>query len=70
MKYKVHTTVKSVEFIKRAVRGRMIGGQAVMEEEDLGWFVCFEGSWERLHLGNEKPNLVRGQKVVITIEGL
>jgi hypothetical protein len=70
MNYKINTTVKSVERLKRVVRGRMVGGQAILEEEDLGWFVCFEGSWERLHMGAVQPNLVVGQKVEIIIRGL
>ena len=47
----------------------MVGEKAELEEEDLGWFVCFEGSWERLHVGEEQPTLRVGQKVEITIEG-
>jgi hypothetical protein len=70
MRYRIKTKVKSVEFLKRTVRGRMVGGKAELTEEDLGWFVCFEGSWEHLHLGNEKPELYEGQPVEITIKGL
>jgi hypothetical protein len=71
MIYKINTTVKSVEFLKRNVRGYMgADGRAVIDTEPLGWFVCFEGSWERLHMGNEKPALVKGQKVEIIIKGL
>ena len=70
MKYKIKTRVKSVERLDRVLRAHMVGGQAVVEKEDLGWYVCFEGSWEKLYLGTEKPNLKVGQAVEITIEGL
>jgi hypothetical protein len=69
MRYKIYTTVKSIEWLKRVMRGRMVGGSSVLEEEDLGWFVCFEGSWERLHVGDVQPTFKVGQKVEITIEG-
>lgn len=68
MKYR--TKVKSVEQMDRVVRGRMIGGQAVLDKENLGWYVGFEGSWERLYYGISKPDLKVGQLVEITIEGL
>lgn len=43
-----------------------------MEEtyKDLGWFVCLEGSWEKLHIGPDKPDLKIGQKVEVTLTGL
>jgi hypothetical protein len=47
-----------------------VGPKPTFDEEDLGWFVCFEGSWERLHVGSEQPTLIVGQKVLIMIEGL
>jgi hypothetical protein len=71
MIYKILTTVKSVEFLHRNVRGRMgPDGQAIIDTEPLGWYVSFEGSWERLHLGDTKPTLVKGQQVEILIRGL
>lgn len=70
VRYKIKSCVKSIEQITRVVGARMVNGQAVQETEDLGWFVCFEGSWERLHLGWERPTLTKGQQVEITIEGL
>lgn len=71
MIYKINTTVKSVEFLHRNVRGYLgLDGKAVTDTEPLGWYVCFEGSWERIYLGDTKPVLVKGQKVEITIKGL
>lgn len=60
MRYRIKTTVKSVEHITRVVRSRKIGDEVFSDTEDLGWFVCFEGSWERLHLGHDKPHLQVG----------
>lgn len=75
MRYKILTTVKSVENVKQVVSGRKVkdaDGQdeTVLEYEDLGWFVVFEGSWEKLNFGTERPNLKKGQKVEIIIQGL
>lgn len=70
MRYKIKTRVKSVERISRVVRSWKVGDDVKQEIEDLGYFVCFEGSWERLHIGNIKPDLEEGQPVEITIRGL
>lgn len=35
----------------------------------LGWFVRFEKSWESIPFGPEKPVLVNGQSVTVTIDG-
>lgn len=70
MRYKIKTKVKSVERISRVVRAWKVGDDVKQETEDLGWFVCFNGSWERLHLGNTKPELVEGQEVEIIIRRL
>lgn len=74
MLYKFITMVKSVEFRERVVSGRMVGEPgnktAVLEKEALGWYINFEGSWESLYFGDEKPELVKGQKVEISVKGL
>lgn len=70
MIYKIYTTVKLVEFREKVVRGRMIGETAVLDKEPLGWYVHFEGSWESLYMGHEKPDFVKGQKVEISFKGL
>lgn len=36
----------------------------------LGWFVSFDGSWEAVYFGHEKPILVEGQMTTHTIEGV
>lgn len=70
MKYKFYTTVKSIERIERVVQTDKVGNEVTQYKEDLGWFVHFDGSWEKLHLGFEEPLLKKGQKVCITLEGL
>jgi hypothetical protein len=70
MIYKILTTVKSVEELDQVVSGRKVGDETVLTKEKLGWFVCFEGSWERLYLGFEEPELKVGQQVEILIRGL
>lgn len=61
--------VKKIEFKKRVVRGRMEGDKAVLDEEDLGWFVLLDGSHEFLHVGTEKPDFSVGQQVTVKISG-
>lgn len=43
------------------------GPDAIFNEESLGWFVLYEGSYEALHAGAEKPHLAIGDTVTITI---
>jgi hypothetical protein len=41
-----------------------------IEQRKLGWFILLEGSWESLYIGDERPQLEVGQRVVVTIEGV
>lgn len=75
--YKINTKVASVELKKRVTGHRRTGevdqmGKPIYEaiEETLGWFVNFEGSWESLYLGPDKPKAVPGQSAVIRVEFL
>lgn len=38
------------------------------KEPKVGWFVHFEGSWESIFLGEEKPAFEPGDTVKITFE--
>jgi len=69
-RYKIMTSVRSIEEVEQIVRAHKKGDDVILEKENMGWYVCFEGSWERMYLGNEKPALKIGQKVMITVEGL
>jgi hypothetical protein len=68
--YAIYTRVVSVTREEYAVRGRIVDGQAIVDKQDLGWCVLFEGSHEKLFLGWDKPNLAAGDKVKILIEAM
>jgi len=76
MVYKVLTTVKDLEHKQRVVRvtaDRTDPAKPVIEweREDVGWFVQFEGSYEALFMGREKPlDLAPGTKVKILIQAI
>lgn len=46
------------------------GESTRFEEVSLGWYAVFEGSYEALFLGNEKPDLAKGDHVMIKITKL
>lgn len=64
--YNIFTKVLKVEegFEKVYVSGS--GESAVFTKRSLGWFVTFEGSYESLFFGDEKPRLSVGKNVKIT----
>jgi hypothetical protein len=73
MQYRVNTCVVRVEEKKRVLRTyKKVGAnnqeEIIADTETLGWFVSFEGSWESLYLGREKPALTVGQQVAILIQ--
>jgi hypothetical protein len=68
--YTVLTRVVSVtneDEIIRVVKGTG-KGEWVQEKVNVGWFVLFEGSHEKLFFGKEQPQLKAGDSVKITIE--
>jgi hypothetical protein len=59
--------VRSVEVIDR--NKPVNGNNVVQANEDLGWFIAFEGSREALYVGEEKPEgLAIGDLMKITLE--
>jgi hypothetical protein len=70
MNYVIRAKVIKVERKSRALRAIMNKEtkEAVVEREDLGWFVRFEGSHEGLYLGHDEPTLKAGQWCTLTIE--
>lgn len=66
--YVIFTRVISVTEEEYAVRGRVVDGQAIIDKINLGWYVLFEGSHEKLFLGEDRPQLSAGDKVKILIE--
>lgn len=62
------TTVRKVDKIKRLQRAWKDGDEVKTQEVDLGYFAHFNGSWESIYLGHDKPLLQPGDTVRITIE--
>jgi hypothetical protein len=67
---RIPTRVKKLEEKKRISYSRKDkNGEAITIMENLGWFVHFEGSWEALFVGYEKPEgLETGSEVDIIIQ--
>jgi hypothetical protein len=65
--YIFHTQVLSVEEKTRIARAWKVGADVKTETESLGWFVMFGDSGASLYFGHDKPDLVVGQNVTITI---
>ena len=63
-----HSRVKKIEQKKRIKRAWKVGDDVRTEEEDMGWFMLMEGSWEYLYVGDAKPNFDIGDDVTVTIE--
>lgn len=68
-RYALLTRVVSVEEVKPITRGwKDADGNTQYEYGNLGWFVGFEGSWERLCFGHTKPSFAVGDLIKITFE--
>jgi len=68
LSYTIITKVKTVELRKRHIKSWKNEQTNVVESkyEDIGWFVQFEGSWEGLFFGMDKPDFTTGDEVKIT----
>lgn len=68
VRYIINTKVANIEeeFVPTYISG--IGKDALFENRSKGWFAYFEGSYEAIHVGAEKPELAKGDRVRITIE--
>ena len=60
----IHTTVISCEQMDRI---DSVTKDGVPSLTDLGWFVLFAGSHERLYVGSENPGLAKGDEIEIVI---
>lgn len=67
-RYVVHSTVLKVEERKAKLYVSGVGGDAIFNEVSRGWFVWLDGSFEAIHLGLEKPEFEKGDKVKVTFE--
>jgi hypothetical protein len=66
--YIIQTKVKRVEERFKLVHIGGVGKEALFETVSRGWFAVFEGSWEALGLGSEKPPLDPGDEIIISIQ--
>jgi hypothetical protein len=46
-----------------------VGGekQRACDQVSIGWYITLEGSRESIYLGNTKPDLVKNQRVTVSI---
>jgi len=72
MNYVFKAKVKNLESKRRALSAHKhptVENEVVWVYEDIGWFVTFEGSWEALFVGVDRPaGLEPGTEVRIIIE--
>lgn len=70
MRFLIKTKVLKIEelFDERYVKG--VGKDVVFAKTSKGFFVLFEGSYEKLYLGMERPELQEGDRVRIIIENM
>lgn len=66
--YTIMTSVVDVKEHKERRHVEGSGDKAKFSEESTGWFVTFDGSYEALYFGSEKPGFDKGDKVKITFE--
>lgn len=68
MRYVINSKVANIEEHKVPCYISGFGDTALFHEVSRGWFLYLEGSHEALHVGMEKPELVKGDRVRITLE--
>lgn len=67
-RFVILSSVSAIEDHKQQVYVSGAGESAVFSETSLGWFLYLAGSHEAIHVGMEKPDLLVGDKMKITIE--
>lgn len=68
MRYVFNLAVQDVRENSRIKRGfKDEKGDAKFEMESLGWFIVLEGNVS-LRVGDTKPDIVKGQRVKLTVE--
>jgi hypothetical protein len=68
MAWVTYTRVQRVWERKRRVYVEGFGEKAQFREETMGWYAHLGGSYESIHLGDEKPELEPGDVMKITLE--
>ncbi len=59
-----------VDEVEERFRSQYISGfgeTTLFNKISRGWFIHLRGSYEALYVGNERPKLLQGDKVTITI---
>lgn len=64
----IFTTIVNIEERFRTEYVSGYGSATVFNQVSLGWFILYEGSWEAIHVGYDKPSWKVGDKVKITME--
>lgn len=67
-RYVINSKITSVEEEFQPCWLSGFGSGAIFENRSMGWFVYLEGSYEALHVGKEKPELQKGDRIKITLE--
>jgi hypothetical protein len=69
--FKFKTKILKIEHVEHTIRAYQDPNDPhnpIVEKEDLGWFILFEGSHEMIHMGMECPEIKLGQLAIVTIE--
>ena len=70
-RYRIPTKVAKLELKSVVLRSwKSADGKVQAVTQKRGWWVAFEGSWESIYLGEQRPDLEVGQDIMITIEGV
>jgi hypothetical protein len=65
---KFYSKVKKVENKTRIKRAWKEENKICTEEENLGYYLLLDGSWESLYIGEEEPELKVGDNVEVIIQ--
>ena len=65
IKFEAKVTSVQERFESHHVSG--VGDDAAFSKVSIGWFIGFEGSWELIHVGTDKPETKIGDVATIEI---
>lgn len=68
MRYIIYTSVKSVSHEEVVIGTELVDGSWQPVKENRGWFVLFDGSWEKIYFGEVKPEFEPGDIIKLTFE--
>lgn len=70
MRINFKAKVRSIIEHSKRVYIKGIGKEAEFEDESKGWFLHLEGSWEAIYVGVTRPDIEKGDTVLISISKL